>query len=180
MRGTLLLIVLATTSFLLLFIESECTRNVRSDLTRSTEIVTLRNRELHRVRTQLREAEAELSARPKIHLITRLDGEIGSSSQWGSGWLNLASPRDFVKGDRLRLRVGGTAEKILVRLLAKGMSPDSSLGFSVERSLFLKIVSSNSWLTSTAKTSLKSLCTADRTPGASPSGRRMDPLPSKQ
>lgn len=58
----------------------------------------------------------------------RLDGETGSSSQWGSGWLDLATPTDFAKGTRLRVRVGGTAKKIYVRLLAKGVSPDSSRG----------------------------------------------------
>jgi hypothetical protein len=57
-----------------------------------------------------------------------LAGDAGSSSQWGSGWFDLASPRDFPKGERIQLHVGGTAEKILVRLLAKGMSPDSSRG----------------------------------------------------
>ncbi len=58
----------------------------------------------------------------------RLDGTTGSSSQWGSGWLDLATPTDFAKGTRLRVRVGGTAKKIFVRLLAKGVSPDSSRG----------------------------------------------------
>jgi hypothetical protein len=62
---------------------------------------------------------------PTTQLLT---GESGSSSQWGSGWLNLPAPRDFAKGEQLRLRIGGSAEKILVRLLAKGMSPDSSRG----------------------------------------------------
>jgi hypothetical protein len=55
-------------------------------------------------------------------------GETGSSSRWGSGWLDLATVTDFAAGDRLKLTIGGTAEKILVRLLAKGQSPDSSSG----------------------------------------------------
>ncbi len=62
---------------------------------------------------------------PTTQLLT---GESGSSSQWGSGWHDLPAPRDFEKGERLRLRVGGSAEKILVRLLAKGTSADSSRG----------------------------------------------------
>lgn len=57
-----------------------------------------------------------------------LAGAIGSSSQWGSGWLDLAPPVDFTKGDRLKLLIGGTANKILVRLLPKGASPDTSAG----------------------------------------------------
>ena len=57
-----------------------------------------------------------------------LVGQIGFSSQWGSGWLDLATPTDFLKGDRLRLKIGGTADKIVVRLLPKGISPDSPVG----------------------------------------------------
>ncbi|RLB91598.1 MAG: hypothetical protein DRH50_10840 [Deltaproteobacteria bacterium] len=57
-----------------------------------------------------------------------LAGETGSSSRWGSGWLDLATPTNFAKGDRLRLQIGGTANKILVRLLAKGISPETSAG----------------------------------------------------
>ena len=57
-----------------------------------------------------------------------LAGPIGLSSQWGSGWLDLATPTDFRKGDRLRLKIGGTADKIVVRLLPKGNSPDSPVG----------------------------------------------------
>jgi hypothetical protein len=64
---------------------------------------------------------AEPSCKPIV-------GETGSSSRWGSGWLDLSTTTDFLKGDRLRLSIGGTAEKILVRLLAKGQSPDSSAG----------------------------------------------------
>lgn len=57
-----------------------------------------------------------------------LDGKIGSHSEWGSGWLNLATLTDFVNGDRLRLRIGGTAARILVRLLPNGISSDSQQG----------------------------------------------------
>ena len=57
-----------------------------------------------------------------------LAGPTGSSSQWGSGWLDLAPPVNFAKGEHLKLFIGGSAEKIVVRLLAKGNSPDSSVG----------------------------------------------------
>jgi len=57
-----------------------------------------------------------------------LAGPTGSSSKWGSGWLDLAPPVDFAKGDRLRLLIGGTADRIIVRLLPKGISPDTSTG----------------------------------------------------
>ena len=57
-----------------------------------------------------------------------LAGAPGSSSKWGSGWLDLAPPVDFTKGERLKLVIGGSADKILVRLLPKGASPDTSDG----------------------------------------------------
>ena len=35
---------------------------------------------------------------------------------------------DFKRGDKLRLRVGGTATKILVRLLSRGTDPNEPIG----------------------------------------------------
>ena len=64
---------------------------------------------------------AEISDHP-------LSGETGSSLRWGSGWIDLTTPTDFKKGDRLKLKIGGTAEKILVRLLPEGMDPGSTTG----------------------------------------------------
>ena len=52
----------------------------------------------------------------------------GSSSRWGSGWIDLEETMDFKKGDKLRLSIGGTARKIKVRLLPRGQSPDSTAG----------------------------------------------------
>lgn len=69
--------------------------------------------------------ESESESEPEVQLLA---GEIGSSARWGSGWLDLATVRDFVAGDVLRLRIGGTARKILVRLLPEGEFPDSSVG----------------------------------------------------
>ncbi len=60
--------------------------------------------------------------------IQTLAGESGSSPRWGSGWLDLATITDFAAGDLLRLRIGGTASKVLVRLLPEGKFPDSSVG----------------------------------------------------
>jgi hypothetical protein len=57
-----------------------------------------------------------------------LKGEIGASSRWGSGWLDLSTMMDFQKGDKLKLHIGGTAKKILVRLLTRGKAPDSPSG----------------------------------------------------
>jgi hypothetical protein len=57
-----------------------------------------------------------------------LIGEKGVSSRWGSGWLDLSAPTDFLNGDRIRIKVGGSATKVLVRLLSNGQSPDTSAG----------------------------------------------------
>jgi hypothetical protein len=57
-----------------------------------------------------------------------LAGATGSSSQWGAGWLDLAPPVDFAKGDRLKLFIGGSATKVVVRLLPRGAPPDTSVG----------------------------------------------------
>jgi hypothetical protein len=57
-----------------------------------------------------------------------LTGAAGSSPEVGSGWIDLAPPVDFAKGDRLRLVLGGTANKVFVRLLPKGQTPDTSAG----------------------------------------------------
>jgi hypothetical protein len=57
-----------------------------------------------------------------------LPGKVGSSSQWGSGWLDLGTLTDFVKGDLLRLTVGGTARMIRVRLLPQGVDAGQPQG----------------------------------------------------
>lgn len=57
-----------------------------------------------------------------------LMGEIGSSPRWGSGWLDLSVPTDFLNGDRIQIKVGGSATKVLFRLLSRGQSPGTSAG----------------------------------------------------
>lgn len=57
-----------------------------------------------------------------------LIGEIGFSPIWNSGWLDLARPVDFAKGERLKLHIGGTAKKVLIRFLPIGGSPDTDVG----------------------------------------------------
>ena len=60
--------------------------------------------------------------------VRSLSGKTDASSRWGSGWLDLDTPTDFRKGDVLRLSIGGTAQKVLVRLLPQGRPPGSSTG----------------------------------------------------
>lgn len=57
-----------------------------------------------------------------------LKGRIGSSEQWGSGWIDLDKMADLKQGDKLKLQIGGTADKIVVRFLSKGESPDDPVG----------------------------------------------------
>lgn len=57
-----------------------------------------------------------------------LPGKKGASVQWASGWLDLSAPTAFYRGDRLRIRVGGTAKKILIRLLPSGGDAGQSSG----------------------------------------------------
>ena len=58
----------------------------------------------------------------------QLRGKTGQSSQWKSGWIDLRAIIDFNKGDTLIIKVGGTATKILVRLLSRGDDPNSPSG----------------------------------------------------
>ncbi|MFZ0889549.1 MAG: hypothetical protein WA005_13930 [Candidatus Binataceae bacterium] len=57
-----------------------------------------------------------------------LTGNVGWSYQWGSAWLDLNKPTDFKRGDTIRLKIGGTANKVIVRFLAEGQAPDDPVG----------------------------------------------------
>ncbi len=57
-----------------------------------------------------------------------LMGDIEDSPRWGSGALVLDPPRNFSQGEKLELIIGGSAEKIKVRLLPKNKKPDTSAG----------------------------------------------------
>lgn len=57
-----------------------------------------------------------------------LKGKIGKSVEWGSGWIDLEQRKNFTAGDSLRLEVGGTAKKILVRILREGQDSNSQVG----------------------------------------------------
>jgi hypothetical protein len=57
-----------------------------------------------------------------------LTGNLGSSSRWESGWIDLTKTTSLHAGDKVRLKVGGTAEQVLVRFLSKGDSADDPEG----------------------------------------------------
>lgn len=52
----------------------------------------------------------------------------GSSKKFNSGWVNLVESVDIHKGDKLVLDIGGTAKRVIIRLLPKGKSSDLSVG----------------------------------------------------
>lgn len=58
----------------------------------------------------------------------KLPGQIGLSETYKSGWLDLETPTTFAKGDKLRISIGGTASKAVVRLLPTGASPGDETG----------------------------------------------------
>lgn len=58
----------------------------------------------------------------------QLKGTPGSSSRWGSGWLDLEAVRDFGTKSELRISVGGTASTVAVRLLSVGQAADDQTG----------------------------------------------------
>lgn len=57
-----------------------------------------------------------------------LIGRIGSSSLWGSGWIDLDMRTNFRRGDTVTLKIGGAAESIVVRFLSKGNDPNDPAG----------------------------------------------------
>ena len=57
-----------------------------------------------------------------------LQGTIGFSPPHKSGWIDLSPMIDFRRGDRLRLKIGGSATKIVVRLLSRDMDPNTPSG----------------------------------------------------
>ena len=57
-----------------------------------------------------------------------LRGTTGKDPRWYSGWLDLASVTNFAKGDQLRLSIGGSATKVVIRLLDDPRKADSAEG----------------------------------------------------
>jgi|GEM_PF-6555824 len=60
--------------------------------------------------------------RPMSILLAGSKGTVAGDG-WQSAYLNLAPRRDFRVGDRLRIRLHGSARKVLVRLLPYGRPP---------------------------------------------------------
>ena len=56
----------------------------------------------------------------------------GKSKKHGSGWVSFDKPMDIKTGDKLELFIGGTAEKVVVRLLPEGKSQDFPIGILPE------------------------------------------------
>lgn len=100
---------------------------VDRDLESPVWLFSLEELQYHSIAVQKwneREASTEGKHYPKT-----LHGQIGASSRWGTGWMDLSLPVDFRKGDKVRLAIGGNAEKVIVRFLPLGASPDATRGF---------------------------------------------------
>ena len=69
-----------------------------------------------------------LSQRPSTTPCNALNGKLGSSSQWGSGWIDLARLGQFHIGDTLIFTLGGTALRVKVRLLQNLDDPNQTAG----------------------------------------------------
>jgi len=83
-----------------------------------------------------------------VHAQTSIACQPGMSAQWRSGWCDFPSPVDFKKGERLRLAIGGSATKVIVRLLPKGADPNTPIGvipapYTVPQSRFIELVVPN-------------------------------------
>ncbi len=58
-----------------------------------------------------------------------IEGDIDSSSHWGSAWMDLRRSTTFEKGTRLRLTLADRrAGRVVVRLLPAGASPERPVG----------------------------------------------------
>jgi hypothetical protein len=57
-----------------------------------------------------------------------LDGYYDASPRWGSGWLDLRQPTTLESGTCLRLTIGGTASKVLIRFLRVDDDPNRPVG----------------------------------------------------
>ena len=58
----------------------------------------------------------------------KVSGDTGASSRWGSGWIDVPTTTEFKKGEKLRFTLGGSASKVLIRILRSGESPDDPTG----------------------------------------------------
>lgn len=57
-----------------------------------------------------------------------LDGYYEASPRWGSGWLDLRQPTTLESGICLRLTIGGTASRVLIRFLRIDDDPNRPVG----------------------------------------------------
>jgi HEAT repeat protein len=70
---------------------------------------------------------------PAVQHVQELPGRFGVSLEHGSSWLDLPSPIDFKKGNRLKLILEGSARKILIRFLPQGKDPNQPVGIASNR-----------------------------------------------
>src|SRR5438309_3625158 len=58
----------------------------------------------------------------------RIQGTPGKDSRYGAGYIDLRPTITFGQGEKLRLRIGETAKRVVVRLLPSGADPAEAVG----------------------------------------------------
>lgn len=62
----------------------------------------------------------------------QLNCTLGTSERWNSGWCDLEPPVTFSNGICLKLGIGGTATKVVVRILGNGQDPNQPVGIATD------------------------------------------------
>jgi hypothetical protein len=57
-----------------------------------------------------------------------IEGTPGSDSRYGSGFIDLTPVVDFMHGEKLKLQIGGSAKKVVLRMLPAGANPNEPVG----------------------------------------------------
>jgi hypothetical protein len=66
---------------------------------------------------------------PTAAFAEMLNGNIGASAEWGSSWMDFGQAANFIAGEKLKITLKrGGAQRVLVRLLPYGTSPDEPVG----------------------------------------------------
>lgn len=91
-------------------------------------------------------ALAGLLAAPLASNAQSLNCNLGASDRWGSGWCDLNPPVTFSAGVCLKLGVGGSANRVVARILGRGQDPNQAVGLVTDsvsvpqdRQLILKL-----------------------------------------
>ena len=68
-------------------------------------------------------------------IIKSIEGEVDSfgGNRWYSSYMNLTTPRNFMKGEKLKITLSGGAKWVYVRLLPEGANATTPIGIIDKR-----------------------------------------------